>query len=129
MATTFSDVIESFESSFMDKKEIPESLEKIWLVKAIGKYSVEISPLTFDEDLEEFDSDLDRYTIDILATTIKVYYLEREYSRVNKIASIVGKDLSVNSSMSLSKYTEDELRKTKFELSEMYEDLKPPAYN
>lgn len=129
MATTFSDVLESFESSFMDKKEIPESLEKMWLVKAIGKYGVEISPLTFDEDLEEFDSDLDRYTIDILATTIKVYYLEREYSRVNKIASIVGKDLSVNSGMSLSKYTEDELRKTKYELSEMYEDLKPTAYN
>lgn len=129
MATTFSDVIESFESSFMDKKEIPESLEKMWIIKAIGKYGVEISPLTFDEELEEFDSVLDRYVIDILATTMKVYYLEREYSRVNKIASIVGKDISVNGNSNLSKYTEDELTKTKTELSEMYNNLKPTAYN
>lgn len=129
MATTFSDVIESFESSFMDKKEISESLEKMWLIKAVGKYGVEISPLIYNEDLDEFDSDLDRYTIDILATMIKVYYLEREYSRVNKIASVVGKDLSINGNSNLSKYTEDELTKTKNELLSMLEDLKPSAYN
>ncbi len=129
MATNYSDVIESFESSFMDKREIPVSLELMWLKKAIGDYSVEISPLNHDEILQVFDSDLDRYTIDILAKIMKVYYLEREYSRVNKIASIVGKDLSVNSGMSLSKYTEDELRKTKADLIEMYDNLKPSAYN
>lgn len=129
MATTFSDVIESFESSFMDKKEISESLEKMWLIKAVGKYGVEISPLIYNEDLDEFDSDLDRYTIDILATMIKVYYLEREYSRVNKIASVVSKDLSINGNSNLSKYTEDELTKTKNELLSMLEDLKPSAYN
>src|SRR5574344_1672622 len=106
MATTFSDVIESFESSFMDKKEIPESLMKMWLVKSIGKYSVELSPLVFDEELEEFDSVLDRYTIDILAATMKVYYLEREISKIDKIASIVGKDISVNGNSNLSKYTD-----------------------
>lgn len=129
MATTFADVIESFESSFMGKKQIPESLEKMWLIKAIGNYGVEISPLIFNSTLEEFDSELDRYVIDILATTIKVYYLEREYSRVNKIASIVGNDLSVNAGMSLSKYTEDELKKTKQDLLEMFDNLKPSAYS
>ncbi|WP_342759408.1 hypothetical protein [Kineothrix sedimenti] len=129
MATTFFDVIESFESSFMDKKEIPESLEKMWLIKAIGNYGVEISPLIFDSVLEEFGFDLDQYTIDVLATTIKVYYLEREYSRVNKIASIVGKDLSINGNSNLSKYTEDELKKTKADLLEMFDNLKPTAYN
>lgn len=129
MATTFANVIESFESSFMDKKQIPESLEKMWLIKAIGNYGVEISPLIFNPTLEEFDSELDRYVIDILATTIKVYYLEREYSRVNKIASIVGNDLSVNAGMSLSKYTEDELKKTKQDLFEMFDNLKPSAYS
>ena len=129
MATQLSDVIESFHSSFMDKREIPDSLEMMWLKKAIGQYSIEISPLSYDEELCEFDSDLDRYTIDVLATTMKVYYLEREYSRVNKITSIVGKDLSVNGQGNLSKYTEDELTKTKAELIEMYDNLKPSAYN
>lgn len=129
MATQLSDVIESFESSFMDKKELPDSLEMMWLKKAIGQYSMEISPLVYDEELEVFDSDLDRYTIDVLATIMKVYYLEREYSRVNKIVSIVGKDLSINGQGNLSKYTEDELRKVKADLVEMYDNLKPTAYN
>lgn len=129
MVTTFFDVIESFESSFMDKKEIPETLKKMWLIKAIGNYGVEISPLIFDSVLEEFDSNLEQYTIDILATTMKVYYLERQYSRVNKIASVVGADLSINSGMSLSKYTEDELKKTKQDLLEMFDNLKPSAYS
>lgn len=129
MATNYSDVIESFESSFMDKREIPESLELMWLIKAIGDYSIEISPLIHDEELQEFDTDLDRYTIDVLAKIMKVYYLEREYSRVNKIASIVGKDLSINGQGNLSKYTEDELKKTKADLIEMYDNLKPSAYN
>ena len=129
MATKLSEVIESFHSSFMDKKEVPDSLETVWLRKAIGQYSVEISPLEFDEELGEFESDINRYIIDVLATTMKVYYLEREYSRVNKIASIVGKDLSVNGQSNLSKYTEDELNKTKTSLIEMYDNLKPTAYN
>lgn len=129
MATQLSDVIESFESSFMDKKEIPDSLEMMWLKKAIGQYSMEISPLVYDEELKVFDSDLDRYTIDVLAVIMKIYYLEREYSRVNKIVSIVGKDLSMNGQGNLSKYTEDELRKVKADLVEMYDNLKPTAYN
>lgn len=129
MATQLSDVIESFEASFMDKKEIPDSLEMMWLKKAIGQYSMEISPLVYDEELGVFNSDLDRYTIDVLAVIMKIYYLEREYSRVNKIVSIVGKDLSVNGQGNLSRYTEDELRKVKADLVEMYDNLKPTAYN
>ena len=129
MATQLSDVIESFESSFMDKKEIPDSLEMMWLKKAIAQFCVEISPLEYDEELGAFHSDLDQYTIDVLATMIKIYYLEREYSRVNKIASIVGKDLSVNSGMSLSKNVEIELNKVKSDLIEMLDNLKPSAYN
>ncbi len=129
MATQYSDVIESFESSFMDKKEIPDSLEMMWLRKAIAQFCVEISPLNHNEESGVFDTDLDQYTIDVLATMIKIYYLEREYSRVNKIASIVGKDLSVNSGMSLSKNVEIELNKTKSDLIEMLDNLKPTAYN
>lgn len=129
MTTTFNDVIESFESSFMDKKEIPKDLELMWLVKAVGDYGVEISPLIYRLESEEFESELDRYSIDVLAKLMKIYYLEREYSRVNKIASVVGKDLSINGNSNLSKYTEDELRKNKSDLIEMYDNLKPSAYS
>lgn len=129
MTTKLSEVIESFESSFMDKKEIPESLEMMWLKKAISQYGTEIEPLEYDEELGVFYSDVSGYVIDTLATMIKIYYLEREYSRVNKIASVVGKDLSINSGMSLSKNVEIELSKVKSDLIEMLDNLKPSAYN
>ena len=60
---------------------------------------------------------------------IKVYYLERELSRVNKIASIVGKDLSVNGTNGLQKYTKEEYITVKAELEERLYNLKPTAYN
>lgn len=129
MATTKSDIINSFHSSFMDKIEIPEALEDLWLLKSIGYYEVEIAPLTYNSDTAEFDSVLSRYVIDILATKMKEYYLERHYSKVNKIASIVGNDLSVNGTNGLQKYAEDELQKTKDELLDMITKLKTTAYN
>lgn len=129
MATKLSDVIENFESSFMDKKEIPESLEIMWLKKAIAQYSVEIEPLDYDEELGVFSKELDDYVINVLATMIKIYYMEREVSRVNKIAAIVGKDLSVNGTYGLQKYAKDELLQIKSDLIEMLDNLKPPAYN
>lgn len=129
MTTTFSEVIESFESSFADKKEIPESLINMWLIKAIGDYGVEISPLNFDLELEEFDSEIDRYTIDTLALMIKIKYIEREYNKNVKIASIVGKDLSINGTNGLQKYTKDDLEKSKQDLIERLDNLKPTAYS
>lgn len=129
MGTQLSEVIESFHSSFMDKTEIPESLEIMWLKKAVAEYSTEISPLEYDEETGSFSEDLGQYIIDVLATMMKVMYLQRHYSKVNKIASIVGKDLSVNGQGNLSKYAEDELSKTKLDLELMLSNLKPTAYN
>ena len=94
--TTAQEVIDSFESSFADRQVLPESLEMVWLKKAIGRYSVELDPLNFDEELWEFDTKLDRYVIDTLAEFMKQLYMERQYSLVNKRVSIVGKDLSLD---------------------------------
>ena len=129
MATQLSEVIESFHSSFMDKTEIPNSLEMMWLKKAIAEYGTEISPLEYDEEIGEFSETIDQYVIDTLATMMKVMYLQRHYSKVNKIASIVGKDLSVNGSNGLQKYAEDELSKTKADLEDRLYNLIPTAYN
>lgn len=68
--TQASEIIESFESTFADKQVIPFSLELMWLKKAIGRYSVELDPLNFDEEILEFDTKLDRYIIDTLAQFI-----------------------------------------------------------
>lgn len=129
MATQFSDVIESFHSTFADKTEIPDSLELMWLKKAVAEYSIDISPLGYNEVCGEFSEILDQYVIDTLAIMMKVMYLQRHYSKVNKIASIVGKDISVNGQGNLSKYAEDELVKTQADLEKRLFNLKPTAYN
>ena len=96
--TEAKDVINSFESSFADKQVLPESLEIMWLKKAIGRYSVELDELNFDDGLLQFDSKLDQYIIDTLAQFMLQMYQERQVSLVNKRVSIVGKDLSIDGS-------------------------------
>ena len=90
------EILESFESSFQDKVIIPEELELVWLKKAVGRYSTEIAPLSFDETCNEFDQKLDRYVIDTLAAIMKQLYQQREVSKVNKRISIVTKNLSID---------------------------------
>ena len=96
--TEAKDVINSFESSFADKQVLPESLEIMWLKKAVGRYSVELDELNFDNELLQFDSKLDQYVIDTLAQFMLQMYQERQVSLVNKRVSIVGKDLSIDGS-------------------------------
>lgn len=127
--STYDDVINSFHSSFQDKVEIPELLEREWFMKAVGKYSHEIDPLNFDEEILSFNIKLDRYVIDTLGLMMKKFYQQRELSKANKRISIVGKDLSVNSGMSSSKYAENELAQTNSEMNEMLYRQTPSAYN
>lgn len=127
--TTFQEIIDVFESSFQDKCIIPLELEKVWLKKAIAAYSVELTPLEYDEDLEEFEDILHPYIISALASIMKIYYQEREVSKVNKRISIVGKDLSWDASGNSKKYSKEELDHVLRVSYEMLDNQKPPAYN
>ena len=126
--TSANEIIQSFESSFVDKKVLPESLEMEWLKKAIGRFSIELDPLSFDVELNEFDCRLDRYVIDTLAAFMKQMYMERQWSLVNKRVSIVGKDLSVGASDNSKKYTQEELSYAESQSIDMIENQKPTAY-
>ncbi len=128
--TKAQEVYDAFEATFSDKKEIPESLEVQWLKMSIGRYNAEIAIdtlLKFDTVTMEFDTALDQYVIDTLGQMIRELYQEREYSRVNKIASVVGNDISVNSGMSLSKNSKNELDYHVSKTSNMIENQKPTA--
>lgn len=129
MATQFQEVIDSFHSIIMDKKEIPESLEVMWLKKAVAELSVETSPIEYDEEIGEFNSDIGQYVIDTLALLMKSYYVAREVSKNNKIASIVGKDISVNGTNGLQKYSKEEYDTIRVEVSEMIANLTNPDIN
>lgn len=126
--TTANDVIQSFESSFVDKKVLPASLELEWLKKAVGRYSIELDQINFDEEIQEFDCKLGRYVIDTLAAFMKQMYMERQWSLVNKRVSIVGKDLSIGASDNSKKYTQEELSYAESQSIDMVENQKPTAY-
>ena len=126
--TTANDVIQSFESSFVDKRVLPVSLEIEWLKKAVGRYSIELDPLNFDEELLEFDIKLDRYVIDTLATFMLQMYQERQVSLVNKRVSIVGKDLSIDGSGNSKTAEKNHLEYVRSQVAEMIENQKPTAY-
>lgn len=126
--STYTDVVNSFHSTFQDKVEIPDALEREWFFKAVGKFSHEIDRLTFNEDTYEFNVLLDRYVIDTLGLMMKEFYQQRELSKVNKRISIVGKDISMNTGSS-AKYVESELQEVSSEvLSRIYKQT-PTAYN
>lgn len=123
------EVIESFESSFQDKCVIPFELEMMWLKKAIGRYSVELDRLNFDSEILEFDCELDQYVIDTLAAFMKQYYMERQYSLVNKRISISGRDISIDGSGNQKTHTKYELDYSTIQSIEMVENQKPSAFN
>lgn len=131
MANTIAqDIYNSFEATFSDKKEIPESLEKQWIKMAVGKYNNEIAIdalLKYDSETDTFRTELDQYVIDTLGQMMRTFYSERYASKVNKISSIVGKDISVNGTNGLSKYAKDELDYHSDKLNEMIENQKPVA--
>ena len=126
--TTADEVIQSFESSFVDKKVLPQSLEIEWLKKAAGRYSIELDPINFDEETYEFDCKLDRYVIDTLAEFMMQMYQERQVSLANKRVSIVGKDLSVDGSNGAKTAERVHLEYIREKASDMVENQKPTAY-
>lgn len=126
--TSANEIIQSFESSFVDKKVLPESLEMEWLKRAIGRFSIELDPLNFDPELKEFDCTLDRYVIDTLAEFMMQSYQERQVSLANKRVSIVGKDLSIDGSNGAKTAEKAHLEYIREQASEMVDNQKPTAY-
>lgn len=123
-----SDVLERFEALFQDKNPIPQSLFDVWFDMAVSKLEIELGYTCYDSYMEHFTEDTHSYILDILAEYIKLYYQEREVSKVNKRISIVGKDISIDGSNGSKKYVESELAYIKEKSSDMVDNLKPTAY-
>lgn len=129
MNTTAKEVYESFESSFKDKDIIPNDLELLWLKKAVAKYSAELDSLNFNVNTLEFDTVLDQYVIDTIASFMRLFYQEREWSKVNKQVSIVGKDISIDGAGHNKTAAKNETEYYKSKSNEMVANQKPPAYS
>lgn len=126
--TKAQEVYDSFEASFQDKSIIPKALEFEWLRKAVARYSIELDPISFDEDILEFDTKLDRYVVDTLAAFMKQSYQEREVSKVNKRVSIVGKDISIDGNNGSKTAAKNELLYDESKSTQMIDNQKPTAY-
>ena len=80
-------------------------------------------------DDETFDGELDQYVIDTLAQMMKVYYMEREVSKVNKRVSIVSKDISIDGNNGSKTAAKNELDYNVIKATIMAANQKPTAYN
>ena len=127
--STAREVFDSFEASFQDKSEIPASLELLWLKKAVAQYSAEVEEISLDDDAINFTEQLDQYVIDILAQYMKVYYMEREVSKVNKRVSIVSKDIYNDGNNGSKTAAKNELDYNDIKMQVMTANQKTPAYN
>ena len=106
---TSQDVFDVFESTFQDKFEIPESLERQWFKNALAEYELEIGSTGYDSSVDQFPEGCSSAVILTLGLYMKLYYCRREFSRVNKLQNIVGKDLSMTGSGSQKTMTKQEL--------------------
>lgn len=129
MSTTAREVFDSFESSFRDKVVIPEALELLWLKKAVARYSVELDSLNFNSEIKEFDATLDQYVIDTLAAFMLQMYDEREWSKINKQVSIVGKDISIDGAGHTKTAAKAKAEYSNSESNRMVANQKPSSYS
>lgn len=94
--TSASDVITSFQSIIRDRETLAADLQYQWFLDALGEFQLDISDLLYNKDTQVFSGELPLYVINTLAYLMKIRYLEREVSRVNKLNNIITRDLTLN---------------------------------
>lgn len=108
-----SDVIDSFETLIRERTPLPQGLIELWFEQALGQYELEIGHVDYSRETGCFGSDVRRHAVTTLAYMMKVMYVERELSRVNKINNIITNDIKLNGNGETKKYTYNELLEEK----------------
>ena len=103
------DVIDSFETLIRERTPLPQGLVELWFEQALGQYEMEIGDAGYDRKTGMFGEDVRRSVITTLGYMMKVMYVERELSRVNKINNIITNDIKLNGNGETKKYTYNEL--------------------
>lgn len=108
-----SDVIDSFETIIRERTPLPQGLVELWFEQALGQYELEIGDVDYHRESGTFGDGVKRAMITTLAYMMKVMYVERELSRVNKINNIITNDIKLNGNGETKKYTYNELLEEK----------------
>lgn len=106
---TKTDVIDSFETLIRERVPLPQGLVELWFEQALGQYELEIGDAGYNRDAGAFAEWVNRAVITTLGYMMKVMYVERELSRVNKINNIITNDIKLNGNGETKKYTYNEL--------------------
>ena len=128
MNTNIQDIITVFESRYVETSGLPEELVNCWAEMAVGVYEREVNDLKYDSCSKTFKTAIPFGTIDTLAYIMKMFYLEREFDRVNKKINIIGKDLSLNDTGTAKKMTLAELEYVKNQVHLLLDQSKTSAY-
>nr|WP_276532214.1 hypothetical protein [Bacillus licheniformis] len=97
---------------FQSTEELPESLERQFLLNAISEYELELTPLNFDKITLDFKSPLTYPQIQILGMLMYKNYLGRYLDRVLKLNNVIGRDIQLTG-----------LANTKAQVNRAYEGL------
>lgn len=127
--TTEDDVIESFHSHPMAKKELPLGLEHQFFLNALAEYELEIEELSFDEDICEFGNKLNRSTVLTLGMMMYVNYLTRELSRIEKLNGFYGKDIHMTGNDTSKRVTLSDLQLEINRVQELLHKQKQHSYS
>ena len=106
---TKTDVIDSFETLIRERVPLPQGLVELWFEQALGQYELEIGDVGYNREAGAFSETVNRAVITTLGYMMKVMYVERELSRVNKINNIITNDIKLNGNGETKKYTYNEL--------------------
>lgn len=127
--TTEIDVIQSFHSHPMAKKELPFGLEHQFFLNALALYELEIGELGYDENEEAFTSKINRGAILTLGMLMYVDFLTRELSRIEKLNGFHGKDIQMTGSDGSKRVTLADLELEINRVQELLHKQKNHAYN
>lgn len=129
MTTPKSSVLNYFHTEFQSSIELDAGLENQFLLKAIGDFELDLYPIKYDSEANEFDYDLSIIEQSLLGKLMYKHYLSRERDRILKLNNIVGKDISLTS-VGQSKSTIIKASENlKIEIDEILHKLKTSSFN
>lgn len=126
--TSLEQIINVFETKYVDISPLPNGLVQLWAELAIADYEREVESLDYNSELKCFRKEVPLKIISIIADIVRVYYLERELDRQNKKINIIGKDLSLNDTGNAKKMTLEELKYARAKVELRLDQAKQPAY-
>jgi len=125
--TDFDKCVNVLHSTIKDRFEIPAGLYEQWFYNAVYEYSLDISPLPFDDETKNFlVANPPIYTIGLLMAK---YYVKQQLSRINKLNNIVGKDLQLTGMGQAKSAVYNEYQSILFEIEQKLHKYKRHAYN